>query len=202
MIAVDALRRIERWVTAHHPDRTPVLNPGVSDAAIAEAEAALGFALPDELRALYRAYDGQNIYNSPCLYEAAHLQKLADMVKDWRRFCDDFRDSGDPESPYYFDGGVEADRGVKSVWWSKSWLPLLEYASGNRVCYDLEPASGGRVGQTVGFWHDDGARPLLAPSLAALFTSVAQGLEQGSLYFTDYGTLKERQHSDEDRHED
>jgi cell wall assembly regulator SMI1 len=191
MTAIEALRRIERWVAAHHPDRTPVLNPGVSAQAIAEAEAALGFALPNELRTLYRAYDGQETYHSPspCLYQSAHLQPLATMVEDWRSLCDDFRDSGDPESPFYFDGGVEADRGVKPVWWSKAWLPLFEYASGDRICYDLEPAQGGRVGQMVAFWHDGAERPILAPSLAALFTEVADGLEQGKLNFYDYGAL-------------
>lgn len=78
---VEALARIERWVAQHYPSVMPMLRPGVSEEALAAAEAALGFALPDDIRALYQRYGGSHDYHH--VYPLHTLQSLDAVVKDY-----------------------------------------------------------------------------------------------------------------------
>jgi F-box protein 3 len=59
--AAAAWRRVEGWTAAHVPAVAASLRPGATEAELDEAEAQLGFALPEALRALYAVHDGQRL---------------------------------------------------------------------------------------------------------------------------------------------
>lgn len=72
---------------------------------------------------------------------------------------DELEEDGD-----FDDFEAEAGLGVKSVWWSKKWIPISANGAGDSYCIDTAPASGGKRGQIVSFWHDDGSRDVVAPN--------------------------------------
>lgn len=51
--------RLDLWLSAERPELKARLRPGASEEDLAAAEAKLGRALPEDLRALYRWADGQ-----------------------------------------------------------------------------------------------------------------------------------------------
>jgi cell wall assembly regulator SMI1 len=50
---------------------------------------------------------------------------------------------------------------------------------------DLDPASGGAIGQIITMWHDDAERKVLAPSFQVWLHQVASSLQSGDLVFSD-----------------
>lgn len=59
---IAAWQRIDLWLATHAPRVFDQLNPGASEADIAEAEATLGFALPEDFKASYRIHNGGGAY--------------------------------------------------------------------------------------------------------------------------------------------
>src|SRR5688572_20650295 len=54
------LKRLEKWLRAHHPDALATMNPGLDLAGLRAFERALGLPLPPAVRQLYRWRDGQD----------------------------------------------------------------------------------------------------------------------------------------------
>ncbi|AKV02730.1 glucan synthase 1-related protein [Labilithrix luteola] len=123
---------------------------GAPKSVIAEVEAVLGVALPDEVRAFYLAHDGGPPNEPAC--GGRELISLAGMVSQWKHWKRAFDDGA------FEDDDVEADEGVQEAWWIPGWIPITYDFGGNHDMLDLAPAQGGRRGQIVSVWHDDPSR--------------------------------------------
>ncbi len=173
----DAWNRIVAWCERYAPEVLAGLNPGATDAQIAEAEAHLGVAFPDDLRELYRLHDGQNS-DSPSPLPPGEWLSLMRLCGEWDAW-EGLRRDGD------FDGSESVpDAGIQSGWWNAGWIPLTYDGGGNHYCADLHPTDAGTVGQIITMWHDEGSRNLVAPSLTAWLEQVADGLESGALVYS------------------
>ena len=154
------------------------LNPPATPEAIARAEAAIGFRLPDDLRALYLRADGQRdtiAIADPAPgrlvmplfgeFEFVPLEKALLDYKGWKQIYDDEGGSAT------FNAGITVRSGdpVHAEYWRPGWFPFANDGSGNAYAVDLSPAPGGRYGQVILIGPDEYERRVLAPSLAEFF---------------------------------
>ena len=143
------------------------LPAGASEAAIVAAEQELGATFPAEVRAWFAAHDGAGEQFIADNRELLSLQRVVSEWKIWKGLLDEgtFEDN-DHGSP---------GPGVQQVWWIPEWIPLSYDGAGNHDVLDLAPASGGKVGQILSFWHDDDVREVIAPNMLDWLLGVTWG---------------------------
>jgi cell wall assembly regulator SMI1 len=171
-------RRIVAWYEANTPPGTLCLPAGASQAAVGAAEAKLGLRLPDDLRSFYLRHDG--LGGSWLLYFGEFLS-LAGLVMQWEWYAEMER-TADPADPLYQTKAISGP--IKPVWWSSLRLPITDN-SGNHTMIDLDPPSGGAVGQVIEYDHEVGPTRVLAPSFATWLARIATALETGKLVWND-----------------
>jgi cell wall assembly regulator SMI1 len=182
MIA-ESWRRIENWLRAHDPGTLATLRPGATPEALAATEAALGVALPDDLRASILLHDGQERSTTtqalPALIEGVEFLSLDEMRVQWAIWQELLADGE-------FDRVTsDASAGVRPDWWNARWIPLTYDGSGNHYCADLDPAPGGTAGQIITMWHDEATRALIVPSFGAWLAAFAADLDAGHYAYDD-----------------
>ena len=189
----EAWQRIAAWCERYAPELLAGLNPGATDTEIADAEAHLGVTFPDDLREFYRLHDGQS--------ETGYSPLPAGDWLSLSRVCGEWDVWQDLQREGHFDNaeGVP-DTGVRPDWWNAGWVPLTHDGGGNHYCADFAPTEEGVTGQIIEFWHDEGSRDVVAPSLTAWLSDVADGLESGALVYSPetYGGIVERDDVDSD----
>jgi len=63
--------------------------------------------------------------------------------------------------------------------WAPGWIPILSNGCGDHVVIDSAGTFTGKRGQIIQFRHDDGFRPVIAPSFDAWFAVWVESLEAG-----------------------
>lgn len=153
---------LEVWLKANNPTLMADLNPPASDADIQELEKKIGLKLPKNFIECLKVHNGQK-GEAEWLFSGLEFlssQRILDEWAIWKNLLD----GGD------FDGSkAKPDAGIQSVWWSPKWIPFTYNGAGDHLCLDLDPAGGGRAGQVITLWHDDGARKKKADSFAQWF---------------------------------
>lgn len=167
--------RIEGWLAANAPGVLASLSGGATEAQIAEAEAALDITLPRNLRDSYRRHNGQGIAANlaPGFIGGVELLDLSGVLFEWKVWKD-LLDEGT-----FDDSASEPTGPIRPDWWNARWIPLTRDGFGNSYCLDLDPASGGAVGQIITMWHDDPERKVIAPSYGAWLAAFADELDAG-----------------------
>lgn len=66
---------------------------------------------------------------------------------------------------------------MRATWWSEKWVPFAYNGAGDLQCVDLDPPSGGVVGQVVTYHHDRDLRERGADSLTHWLETLASDLE-------------------------
>lgn len=167
---------------------SPTLNAGAAETDFAELENVLGYELPADFKALYRAADGEA--GEQFLLLENRWLPIAEAIAEYDNWKNLY------EEGVFGDGGKDfgcepEDTGIKpGYWWNPKWIPLTADGAGNCFMIDLDPAPNGTVGQVIQMWHDDAAREKIANSLRELFEQYARDLESG-LYVLDkkYGLV-------------
>ncbi len=142
--APSLLARIEAWLGSHGASLD--LAPPAEPSTIASAEAALGFALPADHRALLLAHDGQLKERVSWLPSGGRLHPLAECVETWR-FQQGFYEPSNPVVPE-----PKAARYFQLVYHPR-WLPIAgnDYWDGDNIVLDMFPAERGVEGQLLVF---------------------------------------------------
>lgn len=154
--------RLESWLKTHNPALLADLNPPASDADIQELEQKLGVTLPADFVECLKVHNGQK-GESDWLFSGSEFLSSRRIVDEWT-IWKDLLAGGD------FDGAeAEPGVGIQPAWWNLRWIPFTYNGAGDHLCLDLDPASGGQVGQVITLWHDDGARQKKADSFAQWF---------------------------------
>jgi cell wall assembly regulator SMI1 len=162
---------IERWLSANAPDMVPLLPVGASPAAFAAAEETLGYALPRELKGFLAVHDGSGRL---WLHDRGEFMSLGTILASWDQEFDLWGDGDNDEAA--------APRGpIRKRWFTRRWLPVLDARTGDYVCIDLDPPKGGKRGQPITWYHDNGPTEVIAPSFAALVSGFVADLA-GGLY--------------------
>jgi cell wall assembly regulator SMI1 len=81
------------------------------------------------------------------------------------------------------DAKSTPDKGVKDDWWHPLWIPITYDGSGNNICMDLAPATGGTRGQMITMWRDSGYRNIVANSFEEWISNYIASLENGERVF-------------------
>lgn len=155
--------RLEAWLKANNAALLADLNPPASDVDIQTLEQKLGMKLPADFVECLKVHDGQR-GAADGLFSSSELLSSQRILAEWL-IWKDLLDGGDLDS-----NEVQPGAGIKPVWWSPKWIPFTYNGAGDHLCLDLDPASGGRIGQVITVWHDDGARKKKADSFAKWFT--------------------------------
>ncbi|MEP9357762.1 SMI1/KNR4 family protein [Sphingomonas sp. KR3-1] len=159
------------------------LNPPATEAAIAAAEAEIGFRLPDDLRALYLWADGQvdiGDIADPApgkivtpLFGGYEFVPLAKAVGDYQVWEDVIDDWGDETDPNEFITLRPGDPPVAREYWRRGWFGFAIDGGGNAYAVDLSPVEGGTPGQIILTGSDEDERRVMAPSLTAFLARAA-----------------------------
>ena len=74
-------------------------------------------------------------------------------------------------------------KGVRSTWYDRLWIPIMEDSSGNYLCLDFNPAAGGKKGQVITYDHAHEKREVFADSFEeALDLLVAKHIKDEEAY--------------------
>lgn len=174
MDSIDRLwERIEAWLEMHTPDIAHALVGGVTEETIWQAEAIMGLALPEDVRASYRRQNGYAL--GSFLLGQALFYDLTSVAHGQQGLKNMWADllSSEARTPKALEGPIQP------VWWHPAWLPLTGDGAGDLWCIDLAPAPGGQVGQIISFSHEIGPTRVIAASLQALLSTFADQLEAG-----------------------
>lgn len=174
-------RRIEAALQATQSPILQTLAPGASEEAIAQAEAVIGLALPEDVRASYRIHDGGIRMQ---LVSGMRLLSLAEAAEWWRVLEELLHDeSWISQPPYYFSEDVIRQGGhpgpIRPIWWDARWIPFAQDYGGNLTCLDMAPEPGGTVGHIIDWDHECGPSRILYPDFTALLSALAEQLETG-----------------------
>ncbi|MDC7698316.1 SMI1/KNR4 family protein [Vogesella indigofera] len=154
--------RLQAYLKTNKPELLADLAPPATDAELYALEHGLGVTLPADFVECLKIHNGQK-GESEWLFSGSEFlssQRIMDEWTTWKELLD----GGD------FDGAeAEPGAGIQPVWWSQKWIPFTYNGAGDHLCLDLDPASGGRTGQVITLWHDDGARKKKAESFAQWF---------------------------------
>ena len=160
-------------------DMRAEFNPPATEVQIAAAEAEIGFALPEDLRALYRVADGQREIDGHARRTEAFLfghyafEPLQRALVDYRAWKSVRDDAGaDFAATYDWTTARQGDP-VYPDYWRPGWFPFATDGSGNAYAVDLSPAPGGTYGQIILIGRDEDERRVLAPSLAGFLQQAA-----------------------------
>jgi cell wall assembly regulator SMI1 len=109
---------------------------------------------------------------------------LEQIVREWD-IQKDLVEGGD-----FADLEPRSAAGVAGDWWNMGWIPFAGNGGGDLYCVDLAPGGEGVRGQVITHSHESGEHKILAPSLAAYLSDLADGLEAGRYKYTDRGMQK------------
>jgi cell wall assembly regulator SMI1 len=164
--------RLRAAVERRLPGTAP-FRPGATDHDLERLAAATGLVLPDDLRALLRASDGQDdpgqLYG-PLNFH--HFLTIDEIIEMHHMLTDAVGDMATPvEQPAHYRWTV----------WSESWLPFLAF-QGDCYLLDLDPGERGTAGQVVFRPNVPDLDEPKAPSLPAFLARAADLVETGKAH--------------------
>ncbi|MDP4183437.1 MAG: SMI1/KNR4 family protein [Bacillota bacterium] len=138
------------------------LNPSAKNEDFADIEEKMGFALPDELKALYFCNNGdrENLEGSIL---GLRFLPVAEMFLNW---CDWLYILRDKEFMKACEANSESvpQGAIKKVYANRKWVPFCHDQEGNHIGIDLDPDSDGTVGQIINFGRDEDKKYVIANS--------------------------------------
>jgi cell wall assembly regulator SMI1 len=174
--------RFKDWLQKNAPHLILAINEGATQKDIETLETVVGKKLPDEFVDFYKIHNGQNEQQfREGLINSEELLSINEIIGQWECWKE-LLDNGDLE----YEGLIptsEPEKGIKNDWWNPLWIPFTHDGSGNHICIDLDPASGGTFGQVIRMWHDSGYRKLYASSFTEYISNYISGLETGQFVY-------------------
>lgn len=182
---------VDGWLRRHAENGSAaalLLNPPAAEAALDALQARIGFALPDDLRALWRRADGQrDAFGAEAptgrwlcpLFGSYSFSSVAEALDSYLGWLDIYGEGGPAfDEAFNDEAAVQRREGdpVHREYWRPGWLPFSLDGGGNSYAVDLAPAPGGTYGQVIVIGPDEDLRRVLAPSLAAFLAGGAMAI--------------------------
>ena len=171
------------WEEGEGPHRfTEVLREPAAPQDVEDVEALPGGRLPEDLRALYLAADGQHhrwgvsVFDGHPWFPLETVAYFQEESPEWAAPVDTWR--------YHEFGRVRSDglptAAVRASGHRPGWIRFAESTGGDFLAVDMEPALGGRPGQVirVGRNHYEGPA-LVADSVTSMLRMQVEALERG-----------------------
>jgi cell wall assembly regulator SMI1 len=177
-------RRFENWQSEHTPVfcRWP-LAPGASERDVQAFERTIGARLPADVRQSYLRHNGSASVRLLSVVGEGEWVTLDEAAGQWTRFQE--------IRPALEDAGfLNTPLGpMKEAHISPGWVPISDNSGGDHLCFDLDPAEGGKVGQLFSYWHEYGAWRIVAPSFTVFLERLLNHLARGRYAINDEGQL-------------
>lgn len=153
--------QIEAWFKEHHPEILETFNPPATEADFESLETVLGFSLPKDFREFYAIHNGQDtglVFRSAIIEPESEGLSPIEKIINVHFMYQEISEYGTPVTE------EDVEKGIKPLYWSTQWIPIMEDGTGNSYFLDMDPADGGKVGQVI-FRHYEGPTyELIAPS--------------------------------------
>ncbi|MBM80460.1 MAG: hypothetical protein CMJ78_07695 [Planctomycetaceae bacterium] len=164
-------KRLSKHLEESHPDMLESLNGGATEAQLRELSHT-DIRVTKEVKDLLSQHNGQS--DSACLIrleskdEQFRLLTTSESLAEWK-IWQELNEDGDFE-----DLEATVDAGVRDCWWYAKWLPIASNGGGDCVCVDFSPAKGGKQGQVITVWHEEGERNIVFASVREMLAEVTE----------------------------
>ncbi|MDF9840639.1 MULTISPECIES: SMI1/KNR4 family protein [unclassified Paenibacillus] len=150
---------------AYIPEVEELLNPGVEEAQIMEAEKRIGFQFPDDFRKLYMKHNGEG-HQVMGVMAGFTWHSLPDG-NNWRNSSLNIV-SGKPDA-------------IKEGGYRKGWVPFADDGGGSVLIMDLEPGVKGSYSQVISLDRNTNISYVIAESFSQFVESIVSQLRTGEL---------------------
>ncbi|AIQ53951.1 SMI1/KNR4 family protein [Paenibacillus sp. FSL R7-0331] len=150
---------------AYIPEVEELLNPGVEEAQIMEAENRIGFPFPDDFKKLYMKHNGEGDQVMGVM--AGFSWHILPNGNNWRN-----------PSLNIISGKPDA---IKEGGYRKGWVPFADDGGGSVLIMDLEPGEKGTYSQVISLDRNTNISYVLAESFGQFVESIAAQLRTGDL---------------------
>lgn len=187
---MDFDRAYEDWIRALTRGGFAVetfLDLPASDAEVAAFEAAVGFAIPADLKALYRRANGQKAsfkISDPKpgtivtpFFGSYDFVSLEQALNAYRVWLDIYQSAGDNFASDFNQSSAREGDPVFCEYWRPGWTPFSLDGGGNSYAVDLSPPPGGTYGQVIVIGSDEDERRVLAKSVTELLANAAAQID-------------------------
>ncbi|MBF6369596.1 SMI1/KNR4 family protein [Nocardia puris] len=164
------------------------LAPGASEAELRELEEGVGFALPEEVRAVLSVHNGQRVTMTasrtepavPCVPTLSFLSTA--LIREcWEDGAELRRDPDLAGLQQVGDVFPGARGKVKPLYTSAGWIPLWsDPVRSDYTGLDLDPDTGGTHGQIINFGRDEEKHFVCATDFTDLLTMLLEEVRTGA----------------------
>lgn len=186
MRAIELWTRYTNWLHNHAPASHANLAPPAGDAQLAGVEQAIGVALPDDVKAVWKLNDGQRetmmatriVPGTVCLPTLSFLSTSL-VIEIWREWAS-LRASHDLSGLNAACRSI-APGVVRPLYTHPGWIPL--WSDPTRPDYiglDLAPDERGAPGQIINFGRNEDAHWACAKSFTELLEVLVAEVESGA----------------------
>ncbi|MDH6311231.1 cell wall assembly regulator SMI1 [Dysgonomonas sp. PFB1-18] len=164
--------RIIKWLSKNASYMIDSINRGATSEDMQSIRVTIGAQLPNDFVDFYIIHNGQ-LSNTKGIINGKELLCTTRILEEWniwKKLID---------SDYFIDIASCPDRGIRSDWYNKLWIPITYDGAGNHYCLDLDPTDEGSYGQIIRVWHDNAQRSLAAPSFKKWIEDFVEDLETG-----------------------
>lgn len=139
---------------------------GATGEQIARLEEKLGFAMPEDMKELYRYKDGSDWFyllfpNDKCdrefqyrLLSLAEIEKEKEYFQNKDALLSEFYGSDDADAFTQKLLKRMKDSRVKPYLWNRRWIPFAEASGDINLMMDFDPDEDGTYGQIICYIHD------------------------------------------------
>lgn len=183
-------KRIEAAVGTLAPQLVANLAPGATAKEINEFEKTVGRKLPEEVRASFRAHNGQRdwAYDHPVVH-SIRFRSLAWGLNEWNGWLDL---EGDESLAEEFRDLVSSTpkNAIRLGYVNRNWVQLVDIGGSCYFGLDFDPGARGLPGQVINFGRDEEQKKVLAWSWGWFLNDLAEELEAGNFRLDpNYGGL-------------
>jgi len=181
--------RLEAWAEEHAPKMLEDLKPGVSDAQIAELQAALARELPEPFLQSLRVHDGESDgWPSKVMADMGACLPSNRIVEHWqmhRQVAEQMAEqiggeqSDEELAGLIRDNIISVEGPVRPETFNPAWVPIMDSNGDVFWALDFAPAEGGHEGQVIQVDLEGCEWKVVANSFAEFFANYVQSLEAG-----------------------
>ncbi|MGO4543623.1 SMI1/KNR4 family protein [Paenibacillus sp. 2TAB23] len=174
MMIASYMKELLALLEEKFPSLTDSLNPPATPLELAEAEQRLGLTLPDDLRQLYLAFNGEKQMGAGLFFGLRFLS-LDELEAEWQVWADLDADYGEEGNHYSIPTGW-----IKEKYINRGWLPIAEDGGGNHLGIDVDPDAEGISGQVINFGRDEEMKYVIAHRLADFLRFMCDTVKAGN----------------------
>ena len=173
---------VRTWLAKNLPEFETNFDKGANVKSIKALSKSLGRALPTDFSDSLRCHtSAEGIIPCPDRSRPSMCYSLMnpkEILTHWKMTVE-FVDTGEFDIDHH---RVKNSKGVIQQWLAPSWIPFASNGGGDTICVDLCPTYPGKLGQIIWVPHANEVRSVLAESMQAFLSQLADNYSAGNYY--------------------